>query len=263
MSRWLLLAALFAVLGAPLRAMDDAESAAESVAATVLTLEGSASIAEDDAWSPLELGQVVGPGDRVRTAEDSSLQLALADGSSVALGPNSELSLKELGAGGEGSVSIIQMLRGAVNFMVEHVTGSGRFEVETSNAVVAVKGTDFEVASYSGADTVVTVAEGTVELGDDKRQRFEPILPLRRRRLTNGRLLAEEQLAKREINEFHARWERAHMFHAQRHELMQHFKTQERGARAKSRKALLRRRALRESRQDKRGEKRRKRRLER
>jgi hypothetical protein len=243
------MAALLSGLARPVLALDDPESAAESVAATVLTLDGTATVEEDGADKALALGQVLGPGDTVKTGENSSLHLALADGSSVALGPNTEMTLKQLGPGGDGSQSVLQLLRGVLNAMVEKVTPGGKFEVESSNAVAAVKGTDFEVANYSTADTVVTVNEGMVELGDDKRQRFEPILPLRRRRLTNGRLLAEEQLAKRELNEFHERWARAHLFHAQRHELLTHFKTQERGARAKWRKALLKRRALREARQ--------------
>jgi len=252
MTRWFLLSVLFACSARPLLALDDAETAAESVAATVLTLDGQAELEDGGAWSALALGQVLGPGDTVRTSENSSLHLALADGSSVALGPNTEMTLKALGPGGDGSQSVLQLLRGVLNAMVEKVTPGGKFEIESSNAVVAVKGTDFEVANYSAADTVVTVNEGTVELGDSQRQRFEPILPLRRRRLTNNRLLAEEILAKREISEFQARWERAHLFHAQRHELLAHFKTQERGARAKWRKALLKRRAVREARQGKR-----------
>lgn len=251
MRRWMFLTCLALALSPRLHAISDAESAAESVAATVITFEGRCELVDNGHATALALGQLLGPGDAVRTGEDGSLQLALADGSSLALGPNTELTLKELGPGGESSRTTLQLLRGLMNAMVEKLSPSGSFEILSANAVVAVKGTDFEVQA-DGDDTSVTVNEGVVQLGDSQRRRFEPVLPMHRRRFLMNRMLVEEALAKREINSFHERWARAHLFHAQRHELLRHFKDEDRAARSRWRKALLKRRAAREARQDRR-----------
>lgn len=246
MRRWTLLLCLCLSLGTRLWCRSDAENAAESIAATALTLEGQADFDDGGAFKPLQLGQLLGPGDRVRTGENGALQLALADGSSLALGPNTELTLQDLGPGGENSRTTIQLLRGLMNAIVEPLAPSGRFEILSDNAVVAVKGTDFEVQAGT-QDTLVTVNQGTVELGDPSRRRFEPILPLHRRRLLMNRLEGEETLAKREVLTLHERWARAHLFHAQRHELLKYFKEQDHAARSRWRKALLKRRAAREA----------------
>jgi hypothetical protein len=233
------------------RAESDAESAAESVAATVITLAPPADVEVDGKFEALSLGQLLGPGDRVRTGEGGSLHLVLADGSSLVLGPNTEMTLESLGPGGQGSNTVLRLVRGLMNAIVEKLTVGAVFEVRTANAVAAVKGTDFEVDA-GAEDTVVTVAEGTVQLGDKDRRRFEPVLPLHRRRLTQNRLLAAETLARRDANEFHERWARARVFHEQRHELLKHFRDEDRANRVRFRRELLKRRAWRNAHADKR-----------
>ncbi len=262
MRRWMLFTALFFGLAPGLAALEDAEQAAESVAATVLTLEGPAQLADAQGYSDLALGQLLGPGDRVRTGEGGGLHLALADGSSLALGPNTEITLQALGGGGEGSDTVVELARGLLNALVERHKGRSSFEERTANAVVAVKGTEFEVQA-GAQETVVTVNEGVVELGDAARKRFEPVLPLHRRRLSQGRLLAEERLAKRDAGAFRQRWARARVFHSQRQELLKHFKGQDRLQRARWRKALLKRRAAREAAREQRQERRKERREQR
>lgn len=245
MRRLMLLAAFLAWPLGLWALRSDAEDAAESVAATVLTLEGQAELDEAGRWSALDLGQLLGPGDRVRTAEGAHLHLALADGSTVTLGPNSELSLESLGAGGQGSQTALKLARGLLHALVAKLAGGSRFEIQTGNAVAGVKGTEFEV-QVGANETVVAVNEGVVELSDAARTRMEPVLPLHRRRLSQGRMLAAERLAKRDAGALRDRWARARLFHAQRAELLKHFKGQDKLKRAKWRKALLKRRELRE-----------------
>ena len=185
-----------------------------------------------------------------------------ADGSSLVLGPNSQVTLESLGAGGAGSNTVIKLLKGLLNAMVEKLSADAVFEVQTANAVAAVKGTDFEVAVGSD-DTAVTVSEGTVQLGDAGRRRFEPVGPLQRRRFALNRMLAAETLSRRDASAFGERWQRARMFHQQRHELLKNLRAQNVKEHRKFIKELKKRRenreALRESWKDKREEKRKKR----
>lgn len=226
-----------------------ATPAPEDLAATAITLEGEVSYEDGGNWEPVALGQLLGAGDQVRTGESSSLHLVLADGSSLVLGPNTEATLKDLGPGGPGSSTVITLLKGLLNAMVEKLGPDASFEVQTGNAVAAVKGTDFEVSTASD-DTAVTVAEGTVQLGDAGRRRFEPVHPNERRRFALNRMLAAETLSKRDLGEFRGRWERAHSFHQQRHELLKNLRAQNAKERRRFIRALKQRREARAARRE-------------
>ncbi len=212
----------------------------EPAAATVISLEGTVRFDDNGGLKPVELGQLLAEGDRVVTSENSGMHLVLADGSSLVLAQNTEVTLHALGSGAPGSKTLLQVLHGLLNLRVEKQSDGSSFEVETSNAVAAVKGTDFEVDADADS-TQVTVNEGEVHLGDPQRKRFEPVHPLERARLFGGRLERSNRLSKREAGEFLGRWQRAHMIHQQRHELLKHF----RQAGTKERKRLLRRQAQR------------------
>ena len=188
------------------------------------------------------LGQLLGEGDRVVTAEDSSLHLVLADGSSLVLASNTEVTLRNLGSGAPASRTLLNVVRGLINLMVEKQAEGSTFEVESPNAVAAVKGTDFEVNADSDT-TQVTVNEGEVHLGDLDRKRFEPIHPLESSRLFNGRLEHASPLGKRDIDAFRGRWQRAHMIHQQRRDLLQTFRRQGQGQRRRFRQRHARRQA--------------------
>jgi hypothetical protein len=196
--------------------------AAEPVAATVVSLEGESRYDDNGVLKPVELGQFLGEGDRVVTLEAATLHLVLADGSSLVLAPNSDVTLHALGSGAPGSKTLLQVLKGLINLLVEKQGPSSVFEVETSNAIAAVKGTDFEIAADADA-TQVTVNEGEVHLGDPERKRFEPIHPLEQASLREGRLNRANRLEKRELGAFRERWQRARLIHQQRHELLKHF----------------------------------------
>ena len=195
----------------------------DPLAATVISLDGDVRYDDEGVLKPVQLGQLLDVGDRVLTLENSTLHMILADGSSVVMAPNTEMTLGALGDGKPGSKTLLQVLKGLLNLMVEKQPDGFTFEVETSNAVAAVKGTDFEVNADTD-DTQVTVNEGEVHLGDPGRKRFEPIHPLERSHFHGGRLDRAMPLSKREAGEFRGRWERARMIHQQRHELIKHFR---------------------------------------
>lgn len=203
-------------------------------AATAIEVSGEVTYAADNgSLSAVELGQLFAEGDRLVTKENSSLHLVLADGSSLVLGPSTELTLSKLSKDETGRrESVFDLLKGAVNAMVEKLSSGSSFEIHTTEAVAAVKGTDFEVAS-DGAESSVTVKEGTVSMMDPLRRRVEAVGPFKRCLARRGSMGQALSLPKREAAEFQQRWERAHMIHAQRMELMKHF-VKERKQRSKA-----------------------------
>jgi len=194
---------------------------AASVAATAIHVEGDVKVQAGQDWDAVSEGQLFGPGDRIVTGDGASLHLVLADGSSVALGANSEITLRSLGSGAPGSVTLLSLARGLLDTMVEKLKTGSRFEIETSSAVAAVKGTDFEVSDTgSGGGSAVTVNEGTVQMGDAGRSHFEPVQPGERRRVVQNRVLAAEHLSPEDRDAFRRRWAGAHRLHAQRRGLL-------------------------------------------
>jgi hypothetical protein len=221
-----ILAALFG-LGALLHA--DASSAGAGNAATVVELSGDVFFSgADGSLQKVELGQLFAEGDHLLTKEASSLHLVLADGSSLVLGPLTEVTLSKLGDGSAQSQSVFELLKGAVNAIVEKLTVGATFEVHTSDAVAAVKGTDFEVSLETGQSSV-SVGEGEVNMMDPQRRRVEAV-PMGSRCLAGpGTLHSAFRMPERDFNAFRSRWERARMIHGQRQDLMKHFIKERRG----------------------------------
>jgi hypothetical protein len=178
----------------------------------------------------------------VRTGADATLHLLLADGSSVVLGPNSEATLDSLGDGKEGSETFIGLVNGLVNAMVEHLKPGARFEINTDNAVAAVKGTDFEVSASADAGAAVTVNNGVVQLGDRAGMHFAPVAPGEQRTFFNGRLGLARRLRADEFRAFQNRWARAHAWHAERMRRFQRLRPLMRAQRRRFLQRLQRRR---------------------
>jgi len=229
------LAAGFALLpGAPLRADDAAQAADPDVpnAATVLAVDGAVQVDENGQWRAVEEGEPLQAGDRVRTTDNASLHLLLADGSSLVLGPNSEATLQSLGNGGEGSQTFIALASGLLNAMVEHLRPGSSFEIQTPSAVAAVKGTDFEVASGDEAHgDGVTVNQGVVQFGAALGGVSAPVHPGERRLFIHGGLGEARPLGAEEAAAFRQRWARAHERHLQRFDMIRQVRERHRADR--------------------------------
>ncbi|HTB34386.1 MAG TPA: FecR family protein [bacterium] len=239
----LLLGLLLLAPGHRLRAAD-APDPDTSTAATVLNVAGTAEVQEEDqSWRKLEEGEPLDAGDRVRTGADASLHLLLADGSSVVLGANSEATLDSLGDGKEGSQTFIGLVNGLLNAMVEHLKPGAQFEINTDNAVAAVKGTDFEVSASADAGAAVTVNNGVVQLGDRAGMHFAPVAPGEQRVFFNGRLGLARRLRAEEFRAFQGRWARAHAWHQDRLRRFQRLRPFMRAQRRRFLMRLQRRRA--------------------
>ena len=107
-----------------------------------------------------DMAAVVGPLQEYRTERGQSMRVLLADGTDVALGPESRIQIHPFGADGVRMID----LEGEAVFNVAH-DKRRPFQVHSAHAVTEVLGTVFSVrAKPHERDVEVVVAEGLVAL---------------------------------------------------------------------------------------------------
>src|SRR5208283_179590 len=122
-------------------------SAAQEVGA-VSKLVGLAKLTHRGNESAVVVAMPVSIGDKIRTMKNAQVSVMFRDGSSAELGESSYLSIDSYAlAGSTRTAGLLALWAGRLRTIVKVATGSEpSFEVHTPNAVVAVRGTDFETA---------------------------------------------------------------------------------------------------------------------
>ena len=127
---------------------------------------------------PIHKGDLLGLGSPLTTGDNGNLNLKFADGSSLQMEPNSELSLDTLSSvDGYGIVdSRLRLNQGAVKTRVIKRTPASRFRITTPSAVAAVRGTEYRVSSIDGPTPLMRgeVFEGLVDVNTDKNTQSVP-----------------------------------------------------------------------------------------
>ncbi len=152
--------ALAAVLGTFLLVSQPASPAAAS---TLTLFAGAAEVQVNGEWKPLTDGASLAAGARLRTTPEGRALLTFPDGSTSALDPSTEISIEQLSAGVPRNVQLRQFSGRLWNDVVTDERFGAKYEVHTTDAVVQVHGTVFEIAVDGGQTSVVT-AEGAVEV---------------------------------------------------------------------------------------------------
>lgn len=130
----------------------------------------------------LKQGDALAAGDTVATEAGARLEVALASGSLLRLGESSRMTLAE--AAPQKAFSAVLLL-GNVWAKVHKLLAGETFRIETENAVAGVRGTEFRLEVAPGADDLLRVYEGVVQVdGRDGKwsQRVEAQHELRFRR---------------------------------------------------------------------------------
>jgi hypothetical protein len=114
--------------------------------AEVLSVAGNVTGADG---SRLAVGNKLGAGAAVRTGADGFATLRTPDGSLIAVQPKSEVRITGLGryVNTDAFSTLLRMVSGRVEAVVDKLRGPSRFEVQTDLAVAGVRGTRFRVAS--------------------------------------------------------------------------------------------------------------------
>jgi hypothetical protein len=107
------------------------------------------------------IGETLPPGTVLETG-GGKLLLQLADGSQVLIRAHTRLTVEQPAPGDRG---YFQLLLGRIRATInKHTGGAPPFELGTPSAVIAVRGTQFEVEVSQRQETEVHVYEGVVEV---------------------------------------------------------------------------------------------------
>jgi hypothetical protein len=156
---------LLAAVGAAGLLLAAALGAGPRPAGTVTFVAGQASRAGPGRSEALAVGGLVYEGDALETARRTRLEVKLADGSLLRLGPLSKVHLRTatFGEAPEDRKVTADLAIGNLWARVaKAVGGEARFEVQTENAVAGVRGTTFRVDAAKDRSVVVRVYGGTV-----------------------------------------------------------------------------------------------------
>jgi ferric-dicitrate binding protein FerR (iron transport regulator) len=112
------------------------------------------------AFVPLK-GQLVQPGDEIRTGPGSSVILTVPDGSYMVVSENSRLLVEDFWSG--NLRSIMNLIVGRVRFYIQRLGGRPNpYTVRTPTALIAVRGTTFDVIVDDAAYAEVRCHDGRV-----------------------------------------------------------------------------------------------------
>lgn len=126
-------------------------------------------------------GTLLGPASRIVTGPMGNITFKLEDGSVFLVRPGSDVLIERLSrpawptdAPGRPGVQLrLTLARGAVDSVVSPQKASGRYEIQTRDAVAAVRGTEFRV-SADGDATRTEVLGGQVLVGNPQGEALLP-----------------------------------------------------------------------------------------
>ncbi|PYS37139.1 MAG: hypothetical protein DMG14_22330 [Acidobacteria bacterium] len=105
--------------------------------------------------------QTVQPGDEIHTAPGASVILTVPDGSYMVISENSKLVIDDFWSG--NFKSIINLMLGQVRFYIQRLGGRPNpFSVRTPTALIAVRGTTFDVIVDAAQFAEIRCLEGRV-----------------------------------------------------------------------------------------------------
>jgi hypothetical protein len=132
-------------------------------AGKVLAMGGQSFIVAHGHRTALKLGAAVHAGDRVVVSKGGRLKLRMADGSIIAAGSGSHLTIDKYKVGGGTRDAELSLTQGILRAIVSAFGASQHFEVSTATGVAAVRSTDWFIEAKPDA-TQVGVLHGVVTL---------------------------------------------------------------------------------------------------
>ena len=145
----------------------------------VTAIDGDASLVRDGQTSKVTTAMAVQTNDQIATSREAHLTVTFGDHSRLLVGASTTIVLNQGLIGGSGSgISRVGLLGGKLRSIVNLGLrrSSPGFEVRTPNAVMGVRGTEFEVAYIAGTPcpgfpdclryTDVGVYKGVVEVSN-------------------------------------------------------------------------------------------------
>ncbi|HUR48278.1 MAG TPA: FecR family protein [Acidimicrobiales bacterium] len=163
--RKLVIAGIAAVVAVILGGFVVLSPSSASDLATVKPLEASVRLQQpgDQVFKPITRPTATNQGAKIETDKTGMAEIAFFDGSLTRLGAETDYELSTLEDDGPRAI-VADLDTGRTFHRVAKLTGSEeRFEVRTSGAIAAVRGTIFVVVCTQNDECVIGVVEGTVE----------------------------------------------------------------------------------------------------
>ncbi|MCK5736449.1 MAG: FecR domain-containing protein, partial [Spirochaetaceae bacterium] len=142
---------------------------AESASGTISYLEGSVQVSRNGRYlSPgnVNIGLKIESSDTVETGSDGYVEVEMnapSAGSLVKVRPDSSFYFESSPKESPRRETFFQMLRGSLSLKVGRLSSRESYKVQTDTAVMAVRGTEFNVDMAADRSVLVTVPEGHVE----------------------------------------------------------------------------------------------------
>jgi len=123
-------------------------SSAQEAVGAIAKVTGAATLERGGKELAVAVAMPISIGDKIRTLKNAQVSVTFRDGSSAELGESSYLTIDRYALSGSTRTSgLLALWAGRLHTIVKVATGNEpSFEVHTPNAVVAVRGTDFETA---------------------------------------------------------------------------------------------------------------------
>ena len=113
-------------------------------------------------WAQVSRGQILAPGDQLKTASGARATVTFDDSSRVDLSPGSAFTLKDASPKESGMELTLGSLRAWITKSLNR-----RFQVRTPTAVCSVRGTEFSVGVDGTGDTRVQMFGGLLAVSDN------------------------------------------------------------------------------------------------
>lgn len=141
-----------------------ATSFAQDAALKVAGFEGKVMVrtGASGEWKDAVVDQALGPKDAVKTGDNGLAMLIFSDKSSVALKPNSEVTVEDLAWNETARKAGLNMSAGEMRVIIKKVDAPSDFKVRTPTAICGARGTIFYVI-VTATGTRVFVTEGAVD----------------------------------------------------------------------------------------------------
>jgi ferric-dicitrate binding protein FerR (iron transport regulator) len=145
-SRWWAILEIVLVL-----AFLNGEAAAQIRVGSLTGLRGGAIVERGGQSISAALAMPIMLGDELQTSARSEATIALVDGSQLTLSESSTIVIDRSMVGPTPADSVVNLFKGKLRSIINPRNGSlPQFEVHTPNAVIGVRGTDFETEYIEG-----------------------------------------------------------------------------------------------------------------
>lgn len=165
----LMIALITALVLMPAVSAAQEEEEVDDCTAYVAGITGTAEfrVSEDEEWAALELDMCLMVGDMIRTKEKSGLALKFGEAVEVKVNESSELTVGAIEEDGEQPNRVDVEVGELWSDLDKEQNEDLEFQVGTPSGVVAVRGTEFNVAVDKEGKSKINVLDGVVSVFND------------------------------------------------------------------------------------------------